>query len=211
VIVAHDYKLLFFCNPRCASSSIGRTLQDELGAERWFMPRWPRQADQHTSPAEFKKMPQYAQCRDYTWFTTVRHPMARLVSLYWFLKRMQASRVRRKSFEQWVRGLQPHAYGRLPNAHWTSASAGAGYGRTIVSFVVPFEDMQRGFDEVMAHVGAAQVPIQEDNYNTAHPPFRQVYTPELWNTVRPWFHADRRFGYDLSWQNPDKEHDNAQA
>jgi hypothetical protein len=202
VIVSHDYKLVFFCNPRCASTSIGRTLQDELGAERVFMPRGQRLPDQHTAPAEFMEMPLHAQCHDYTWFTTVRHPMERLVSLYGFYKYMDASRVRRKSFEQWVRGLRPTDYGRLPNAHWTSVPMGnAKYVGTLVPFIVPFEDMQSGFDEVMERVGAPQATIQED-VRIDHPPFRQAYTPELWDTVTPWFQSDLRFGYDLSWQNP---------
>jgi hypothetical protein len=126
--------------------------------------------------------------------------MERLLSLYHYKKRKGG--VGRHTFNQWARSLSASTYGRIPNMRWTHEHRkGVIYDRKLVTFVVPFERLHDGVNDVLKHVGAPVLKTIPKKEATKHVPFREAYTPQLWTTAANWFQPDIQLGYDLSWQS----------
>lgn len=76
-IVIEDRRLVYWFVPKAACTSVKRLIAEHLGM------RIPdKKGEIHTLPFKRALMSEAAGMKEYTHFTVVRHPMARLLSLY---------------------------------------------------------------------------------------------------------------------------------
>ena len=130
-------------------------------------------------------------------FTIVRHPAARVVSIYHYRAAQNALGSQTPTLDQWIertwsaasRGTDPDLRMLAPASDWLCS------GETmLVEYVARLEEMDRHWPEICAELGVA-VPLGRYNVNR-YPDWRNAIGPVAKKTIQRAFSEDfERFGY----------------
>lgn len=200
------HRLLFVHVPKTGGRSIRSTGLFRIGHRRWHTPAsW--------LPAEAR--------RDLIWFGTVRNPWARFVSLWYFFRYGHApghplrTRVGIRCYEQlkhWgdiltcAKNLDAVNYGIWrPLVFWLTEGEGNDR-RLVVDKLLRTERLNKDWRRLAAHVRLPSRRWQLPWTNRMkHPPWRDVYTPELRQVVAEHYKDDIDFfGYTFENDLPTK-------
>jgi hypothetical protein len=207
--ISHRHKFVFFSSPKTGSESI-RALLDPLSDVRdvplaQTTPAFPFYS--HMRPIEMRAAFVRFGWRydDYYRFVFARNPWTRLVSLYRYLLRADASV--KLSFDDWLKASRPDGAGGggHDSLRWLKygtyslyAFAGDGNGRLLVDDVFRLEDIA----EVPDRLRLRGIPLPPD----AHLPWKnkseaaslaEYYTPELRDLVAERYAQEiERFRYN---------------
>lgn len=174
--ISHQYKFIFFANPKTASSSVRQFLNPYTDVQPVLNylkrtnenPFYP-----HITPQETRVLFQ-----DFAWdfygyqrFTFVRNPWARLVSLYEHVMRNPENKM---NFQDWLYSIKPcgtggggedyqrwRKYGAYSIEHYIKDSE----GNILVDKVIRLEDIQKDLRPFLSALGLPDVTKRTLNHS----------------------------------------------
>ncbi|MEL6654983.1 MAG: sulfotransferase family 2 domain-containing protein [Bacteroidota bacterium] len=190
-------ELLFIHLPKTAGTSINRTLQ---------LPRpndlWPKK---HYDITEVKQVVPPEVLQSAFLFSVVRNPWDRLVSFYFYRRKVYLQRAAQRtaerdqhfsSFATWVHSEQ--AAGLLgkknlrPQCKWICDE----HKRPVVDFIGRFENISSDFQEICTCLGLPSIPLQFHNKSERPADYRVLYNDYLRDLVKEVYQPDiDLFGY----------------
>lgn len=203
--ISHRHRFVFFSNPKTGSSSVRQMLDphsDFLPA-RNYLSRTPQNPFYpHMPPIEARQHFQRMNWpfEDYTRFTFVRNPWARLVSLY---THICAGPEKPRPFPQWIYTVTTSGeggggpdwqkwrrFGSWSIRHYIGDDNGA----PLVDRVLRLEDIETALPDFLAEIGvpdADRVVLLHRNRRNASGAYANYYNPA---TRR---HVERLYEYDI--------------
>lgn len=184
-VISHQYQCIYVHQRKTAGSSIihsfGLTLKD---------PDWETYNDGVLSPG-YDSMSESVSW--YFKFTTVRNPFDRLISSWKYL-----SATRTRTLEDVLRNppLEGHDYRHLTRPQ--TAILVNRDGELIVDFVIRYEALQEGYDQVCDLIGKPRMPLPVVNATTRNRDYRTYFNPVTRSLAEDHFKDDlSTFGYEF--------------
>ncbi len=211
--ISHQYKFIFFANPKTASSSVRQFLNPytdvhpvlnylKRTSENPFYP--------HITPQETKLIFESFDWdfNSYNKFVFVRNPWARLVSLYEHIKRSDSCDL---SFQEWLYTIEPYGkggggedfqcwrkYGAYSIEHYIKDEEGS----ILVDKVIRMEDIQkelRPFLAAMGLPGVRNASLNHSNKRKANQHYTKYYNEATKAHVAEQYRYDIvNYGYTFS-------------
>lgn len=216
--ISHQYKFIFFANPKTGSSSVRQFLNPytDVYPVKNYLERTPENAFYpHITPLEtrvlFKKLGW--DFYSYQKFVFVRNPWARLVSLYEHIMRNPAHQM---PFTEWLYTIQPKGKGGGGEDHQRWRKYGAysiehyikdGVGNILVDKVIRLEDIQKELKPFLVALGLPKVReagVNHSNKRQKQEHYSQYYT----EATKAYVHNLYRYdivNYGYSFEKPDKK------
>lgn len=189
-MILHELKLIFIHTPKCAGESIETALMG--GPNRGYKgDPFEGTPDKHWGVRDWRlRYP--VEFASYFKFSVVRNPWDRIVS--WVSYRdLRYARIR-GSFQDRMRAdlsWRNWSFGRLLKEKSFKNMLFLD-GRLAVDYVIRFENLQNGFDEVCDKIAIPRTILPFRN-RTDHRPYWEYYDDNLINRVR------RRFEFDIQY------------
>jgi len=207
MIVSHKHKFVFIHIPKCAGTSIKRSLipclaEDDIVHAHDL---------QHLTAAKIRQKYMHSKkdWRQYFRFAFFRNPWDRLYSHYCY--RTATARMLQGQFDMsqpWQRYLSEYDIHQNFNdfvMRMYRASPSRSLirrfcfikGRQSVSFIGQFENIHNDWRRVCFHIGLPEIPLLHKNQKTyGRPDYRTAYSKKLRRLVRKMFSFDvEYFGY----------------
>ncbi len=183
--------------PKVAGSSIKTAIADHMGVD-WrdaFLRTHP-----HTRPLSY-----ILDRRDLHWFTVVRHPCDRLVSVWTFFLTPQSRELDLEknpdlramtgwSFPQFVRTVIGMSVVQMDMHYAPQTELLYHNGRPLFNQLLRLEGLREEWRGLRSRFGLPPLPhIRE----STHPPWQEMFTPDLLRVVRNRYADDfEHFGYE---------------
>lgn len=208
--ISHQYKFIFFANPKTGSSSVRQFLNPytDVKAVKNYLERTPENPFYpHITPQETRALFENFGWDFYSYhrFVFVRNPWARLVSLYEHVMREPTNQM---PFAEWLYTIQPTGKGGGGEDHQRWRKYGAysiehyikdDKGNILVDKVIRLEDIQEKLKPFLAALGLPNVMEAEINHsNKRKKPkhYSSYYTEETKAYVRDLYRYDIvNYGY----------------
>ncbi len=203
--ISHQYKFIFFANPKTASSSVRQFLNPYTDVQP-VLNYLKRTADNpfypHITPQETKLIFEKKgwDFNSYTKFVFVRNPWARLVSLYEHIIRNPKNKI---AFDHWLTTTQPSGIGGGGEDHQRWRKYGAysiehyikdNAGNILVDKVIRLEDIQKELRPFLVALGLPDVKnakLNHSNKRKGKQHYSSYYNEDTQALVR------ERYRYDI--------------
>lgn len=207
-MISHKHKFIFVAIPKTGTSSVISVLGkiDPEACESKTSP------EKHLTLTEYQSM--YPDTRDYYSFTIVRNPWDRLVSQYFFTRRVtqnfkygffKDNKVEDTSFQSFIHNIvgkgipyTKHSYNtKTSKQSWDSNSDQLNYINMNITRICKFESLQFEFNIICDEINIPRHQLPHNN-PTKHKHYTEYYDDETKQIVADLFAKDiEYFGYQF--------------
>jgi hypothetical protein len=217
-MISHKHKFIFIHIPKCGGTSVEVSLLKNEGAintcdkdDLLFLTKAQREEyqlgyDHRAVTIQHKRIDQYKRWTDdsgkpYYTFTFVRNPWQRLVSEYFYIKRMKGClcedfEIKYPTFKDFVKNDGLSCSYLTHDMSQIDFVLSSNHGR-LTNFVGRCEDMQYDFDYICGKIGIPKIDLPKRN-PTKHEHYTEYYDDETKHLVERLYIRDiEYFGYEF--------------